>query len=421
MIKKILKQMWVQRKENGWIFLEMAIISFFLWKAMDPIYTIVTMHNFNKGFNTEKALAINMEISMDKGTKEELDGMAEAIKLNPMVQDAAITGVFTFPGATARALYSIKSEKCPEWIGMITYTGFANYAQNYMNIVGYKDISTGMPPVIDAGIPVETICYISRMAAAKLFPDGSNPVGQKVTRGGGLSFTVAGVIEDVTASFGIYEPVIIWFDEPLSGEYSVNIILKLKENADEVLFKKSFMENEAAKLSTEKCKIRGVKSFGDIYTENRIMIGVDGQMRLQYILSFFFIACAFLGIAGTLWMKCNRRRSEIGLYRAMGSTKRGILGMFFSESAILVTLAYVVALVPLAAIILGSNEFLYSNMMFDLSIDNTSPYLYKRFVPHFAIVSLVTYAILMGTAFIGTYITVHKYSNIQPSEALRDE
>lgn len=417
----ILKQMWVQRKENGWIFLEMAIISFFLWKAMDPIYTIVTMHNFNKGFNTEKALAIDVDISMDEETQEALDGVAEAIKLNPMVQDAAITGVFSFPGSTARSLYSIDSEQCPEWIGMTTYLGFANYAQNYMNIVGYRDINTGMPPVIDAGIPVENICYISRMAAAKLFPDGSNPVGQKVSRGGGGSFTVAGVIEDVTPSFGTYEPVIIWFEPFLEKMYSVNAIVKLKENADEVLFRKSFMENDAAKLSTEKCRIRGIKSFGDIYTENRIMIGVDGQMRLQYILSFFFIACAFLGIAGTIWMKCNRRRSEIGLYRAMGSTKRGILGMFFLESAILVTLAYLVALVPLAAIILGNNEFLYSNIMFDLSIDNTSPYLYKRFLPHFGIVSLITYAILMGTAFIGTYITVHKYSNLQPSEALREE
>ena len=157
MLKMILKQMWVQRKENGWIFLEMAIISFFLWKAMDPIYTIVTMHNFNKGFNTEKALAIDVDISMDEEPQEALDGVAEAIKLNPMVQDAAITGVFSFPGSTARSLYSIDSEQCPEWIGMTTYLGFANYAQNYMNIVGYRDINTGMPPVIDAGIPVENI------------------------------------------------------------------------------------------------------------------------------------------------------------------------------------------------------------------------------------------------------------------------
>ena len=95
--------------------------------------------------------------------------------------------------------------------------------------------------------------------------------------------------------------------------------------------------------------------------------------------------------------------------------------MFYTESATIVTLAYIIALVPLVAIILNNNEFMFSSEDFDTAIDNSSPYMYRRFLPHFGIVTLITYAILMGTAFLGTYITVHKYSNLQPSEALRDE
>ena len=165
----------------------------------------------------------------------------------------------------------------------------------------------------------------------------------------------------------------------------------------------------------------GNKSFDEIYTDVRTEIGIAGQTKLQYMLSLFFIACAFLGIAGTIWMKCNRRRSEIGLLRAMGSTKAGILKMFFTESAILVTLSYMIALIPLAAITLNSNEFMLSSDYLNLTIDNTSPYLYKRFFPHFGIVTILTYATLVGTAFLGTYITVHKYSTQQPSQALREE
>lgn len=95
--------------------------------------------------------------------------------------------------------------------------------------------------------------------------------------------------------------------------------------------------------------------------------------------------------------------------------------MFYTEAVILITLAFAASLIPLAAIILNNNEFLFKSPFFDMTINNSSPYALYQFLPHFGIVTLITYAILMGTAFIGTYITVHKYSNLQPSEALRDE
>ncbi len=425
---KILKQMWYQRKQNSWIFIELIIISFFLWRAIDPLYTITTLNNLDKGYNKENAFAAYIharEAMEQKESMEDITKIVDGIKLNHMVEDASVTTKFSYPVSTSTTMVSYRSQESEDWIFLARYSGYGSYAQPYLNIVGYTDANTGKTPAINREIPAENICYLSSMAAVQFFPDNSNPVGKKVwTRRDTL--TVAGVINDVTAYYGTYVPLIINF-EPLPENFQsalynhMDIIIKLKDNVDPDKFRKHFMENEMQRLRTENCEITGIRSFDEIYADVRTEIGIDGQTKLQYLLSFFFIACAFLGIAGTIWMKCNRRRSDIGLYRAMGSTKRGILWMFYLESAILVTLANLIALIPLAAITLNNNEFMLSSDYLNLTIDNTSPYLYRRFLPHFGIVSLITYAILMGTAFIGTYITVHKYSNMQPSEALREE
>jgi|GEM_PF-4538618 len=424
MTRKILKQIWVQRRENGWIFIEMIVISFFLWKAMDPVYTIISLNNLDKGYNPDKAFVLKTDCDNKEKETEDLNKIEDVLKLHPMIQNVTIAAVFTYPGTTAKTMYSFKSEKQPEWTGIVVYDANRDKAQDYLNIIGYKDVNTGMTPIIDNSRPMEDFCYISKMAAAKLFPDGSNPVGQKISSSN-ESLTVAGVIEDVILSFGEYEAMVIRFRpssylEELSYE-GAEILLRLKDNVNTGTFTKSFLQKDAQKISTANSRITDIVSLDEIYSEGRIIKGVDGQIRLQLILSFFFIACAFLGIAGTIFMKCNRRRSEIGLYRAMGCTKNGILGMFYLESAILITLAFVISLIPLAAIILSNNEFMFKSQFFDMTINNSSPYPLYRFIPHFAIVSMITYAILMVTAFVGTYITAHKYSNLQPSEALRDE
>lgn len=425
MREKIFKQMWFYRRQNSWIFLEMIIISFFLWKAVDPIYSLGSINSLDKGYNPDRAFLIDLTIKGSEKMKvmESLDRIMDAMMLDPMIEKTAIVNRGMNSGTSIKTTMRCKSDKTDKWVMLGWDRVHQNHAQNYLDIVEYRDVDTGLPPVIDRSIPIGGICFITKEAAAKLFPDGSNPVGQKLYVSEKVKPIVAGVIDDVMTSFGTYNPFVIHF--PCSDSYNIpeayQIIVKTKVGVDPERFKSSFVKNQMLKLSDENITVIGAESLEQVYSNARASMGVDGQIRLQCMLSFFFIACAFLGIAGTIWMKCNGRRSEIGLYRALGSTKRGVLKMFCTESATLVTIAYLIALVPLAIIILGNNHFMFTTEHFDTTIDNTSPYLYKRFLPHFAIVSLITYAILMGTAFIGTYITVHKYSNIQPSEALRDE
>ena len=105
MNSKIIKQMWVQRRQNGWIFIEMIIISFFLWKAMDSIYTLTALSNFNKGYTPDNTFSIQLDVE-NKDRELAFSRVLDALKINPMVQDVAITGYFTYPGALSKASYS---------------------------------------------------------------------------------------------------------------------------------------------------------------------------------------------------------------------------------------------------------------------------------------------------------------------------
>ena len=50
MLQTILHQLWNQRRQNVWIFLELLVVSFFLWTVIDPIYVLTANHAIDRGY-----------------------------------------------------------------------------------------------------------------------------------------------------------------------------------------------------------------------------------------------------------------------------------------------------------------------------------------------------------------------------------
>ena len=433
MIKNILKQMWYQRKQNSWILIELIIIAFFLWRAIDPIFIFNRFDNFEKGHKSERSYVIDLLYQNPDPNRQQSDEakakdyyrLVDMVKLHPQIEDVSAAKQNMYPGGSGQSV-PYTSKQVPAWnynTLLTIYQGHANFAQNFMNVIGFEDVKTGMTPAIDTRLPIRGICYLSETAAANLFPNGENPIGQSLWSGHD-SIKVAGIIKDVRTTYGKLSPMIVRFPF-MKNEYDkadvYDIILKVKPEVDLIDFEKKFRTDFLPTLKSGAFSVGQFESMDSLYEIGSKVRGVDSQKKLRYILSMFFICCAFFGITGTFWIKCNKQRSQIGLLRAMGSTKAGIIKKFYIESGALVTVAYIIALIPLAAIIALNNEFDMGTNFFKCYINNSSPYIHERFLPHFAIVSLITYAILMVTAFVGTYITAYKYSNLQPSEALRDE
>ena len=60
MITKILKQVWNQRRTNGWIFLEVIIAGFFLWTVIDPVYVLMVNSLEDKGYEEKGRYALQL-------------------------------------------------------------------------------------------------------------------------------------------------------------------------------------------------------------------------------------------------------------------------------------------------------------------------------------------------------------------------
>ena len=61
MITKIIHQIWNERKENAWIFLELLVVSICVWLAIDPQFNLISRNNVEKGYDAENVFIIDFE------------------------------------------------------------------------------------------------------------------------------------------------------------------------------------------------------------------------------------------------------------------------------------------------------------------------------------------------------------------------
>ena len=70
MYKMILKQLWNERKGNLFIWLEMLVVSIFLWYAADALFVMYRLYSQPFGFNIEHTY--RCEFRRDPGGKPRL-------------------------------------------------------------------------------------------------------------------------------------------------------------------------------------------------------------------------------------------------------------------------------------------------------------------------------------------------------------
>jgi len=61
MIKHILKQIWTQRLTNSWLWIELFLVSIFLWFIVDYIYVAINVYNTPTGFNIEHTYKVDLD------------------------------------------------------------------------------------------------------------------------------------------------------------------------------------------------------------------------------------------------------------------------------------------------------------------------------------------------------------------------
>lgn len=168
-------------------------------------------------------------------------------------------------------------------------------------------------------------------------------------------------------------------------------------------------------LQSGKVVAYNIRSYNDISEElqNRTS---GPERRLDLIFALFFLFNVCLGVTGTFWMMTRKRSEEVGVLRAYGSSRSGILSLLINEAVILTIAAWIVGCSLWLYYALGAGLF-----MGDIQSGGLVKSWVESFPLHFAIVSGIILVLLIISVLIGVAGPGYKLSRVEPVDALRDE
>ena len=437
MLKNIIKQIWNQRRQNGWILLELIIAGFFLWTVIDPVYVLTVNHFTPKGYEEDGRYVLRFGAYGEKHgmrdttvTKEQqkmaIDNMLRLVRDCPEVESALLVQNSSFPNGgswngTTYYADTLKSEE-RKYVNTQEYTFNNAGGGNIFKTYGMKNALTGGDIEVPQDAGGRNLIYVSENFARHMFGT-TDAVGKKVYDYRDRAHEIAAVFKDYKhRDFEPIYPLIIRVNNKVGvGPYmhwTYMIAFNLKKGVDEDAFVERFEKEVAPNMAMANFFFDRLLSFEKQRTTWAKQSGTYNVIRLKLALASFALLCIFLGMVGTFWIRCNARRQEIGLMRSLGATKKGITIRFLTEAALLITVAFVVSLIILIHYVMQGNMTKFE-CTGDIEFMSINWFMEEN--PHFLIVSVVTYLALLVIAWIGTLIPVSRAANVIPVDALRDE
>ena len=211
------------------------------------------------------------------------------------------------------------------------------------------------------------VCVIGKRVYTNLFPEGGNPVGERI-RVDGSYYTVIGV--DNRASNGI----------SINGNASDAVTIPINQarkayNQGNTVHLICLTAKEGVTMSDITPRIREVVSrahYVDPTDEQalfllntQIIFGIvdnlfKGVNFLIWLIGLGTLLAGVIGVSNIMMVSVKERTTEIGIRRAIGATPNQILGQIISESIVLTLVAgllgIVISVLILAAVELGMTE-----------------------------------------------------------------
>lgn len=435
MISLALKNIWHRRSRYGWLFIELIAVTFISWYVLDRLIVLTYQYNEPVGYDRDRMCIVttgvtnvphgevktpieNMESDflgflgqireipqVESATpvidQEFMDGRFRSLNLLKLPDNSYVyqVGVRYISGQDFFKTFGITTdsgEEGIEYLSNIEGDGFACVKTRSLALVEFK----GKNPM----------AVTDSLYEAALAKNSDAPIWEKPQR-------VLGIVDDVKPKSTVSGAYWINFHPMMSselgsGSWSVAIRLKPDVNV------KSFvteMKNKLKDLHFGKVTALNVRSYDDISEEfqNR----ESGPVRrLDLIFALFFLFNVCLGVIGTFWMMTRKRSEEVGVLRAYGSSRWGILSLLINEAVILTIIAWIIGCLLWFYYALDAGLFMGEIMSGGLVKSWV-----ESFPLHFAIVSGIILVLLLLAVLIGVAGPGYKLSRVEPVDALRDE
>jgi len=371
-------------------------------------HLLLTFRNFNRfknaflinlaGLSTGLActmlifLWVNDELSIDSFHKK-TDRLFQ-VREHQQYAEEIMTTTST-PGILAEALKDeipeVEYSATTTWINNSTISvgeknvkaeGF-HVGEDYFNIFSFPLIE-GDPSQVLAD---KSSIVISESLAISLFGNVEEAVGKQVEYQHAKTFLVSGVFENIPNNSSYqFEFVLSFEDFKDDNDWVLNwgnngprTFLTLKEgtNAAEVDEKIA----DFIKTKEEDSHVTlFLKKYADNYLYGRYENGKLSGGRIEYVQLFSVIAIFILAIACINFMnlstaRASRRTKEVGIKKALGIKRSGLIAQFMSESILVALLSLIIAILIVWLVLPEFNTITDKKIVLDFNLIQISFFL----------------------------------------------
>ena len=418
MIVHLLKIIRAQFRSNLWILAELMVVFVALWIMTDYFITQYVLFHRPVGFETDRVYQVTVsKRSVDapqfivypedsEEPKQNFDRIVERIRQHPDVEAVALS-MYSLPYTYSNSTYGFRKDSVKLW-NIRRY----NISPDYFRVFHILPVTGGSPDELAQRLNQSGLVISANLA--ETFFGRTNVLGEELIEGEDTLKIVA-VTESVrNDEYDEWLPY-AWFSliesprdgiVPESTCIQMQITFRIRPNVETAGFEERFMKEMRHQLQVGNFWVSGVQSYNDIREQFLERTSNSGGQQVISSVMLFLLVNVFLAVIGSFWFRVSRRKEELGLRMAMGSSRGGLMLFTVVESLLLLLIA------SLPALFICGN-LVYADIVSASSAE--SPLL--RFVE----VSVITWLVLAVIIILGVWYPAYRASKVAPSDALRAE
>lgn len=416
---QLLKQIWNERRSNGWLWAELLIVFVVLWYVVDWTYVTARTYYEPVGFDITDTYFLELSLKNNKSDSyipkakknttlgQDITELANRLQRLPEVEVVSVS-------SNARPYIGSNSGMMLRIDTIVRYPLRRTMTPEFFQVFRYQSADgRGYEPLVQA------LKNGNVVVGENFWPDdykgdrtllGKEVVNvddtTQVHKIGGVSTKVR--YNDFWPNYGdmyianaFTEKQMVELDDEFYP-LSIEVCLRVKPGTAKD-FPEHLMSLSASQLSVGNLFILKVHDYENIRNDFQRMSYNQVQVRLWMM--GFLLLNILLGIVGTFWFRTQHRRSELALRVAVGSSRMQLWGRLNNEGLMLLSLAALPAAVICYNI--GNLDFAEGYVEWGIA----------RFLITFAI----TYLLMALMILAGIWFPARQAIRIQSAEALREE
>lgn len=426
MIKHILTILWNQRRQNGWMFVELLLVFLALWMISDSFVSHIYTYNRPLGYNVENCWRLSFGNYPKTAPEYVSDTALQISDGEALIQILDRMNRMPEVEATCAAFYSSPYSFGNSWTSVMplssdsTHIKGNNYhryvvSAGYFKVFRVKDKSgVLLYDRVDKALKNtgEELRLVTPEMESDFFGSAS-AVGKYITSPGSVKkYKIFAVVNSIRPNdFEKPEAAVLELMsekdvEEYTSYYAPNemeITVRMKKQMTQGEMN-AFLAAQGEQLSVCNLYVNGASFWKD--QRDNILAGNFQEMAVFLLIAIFTLLNVFFGITGTFWLRVEQKRSETGLRMALGSTRRNIGWLFTAEGWLLLCIT-----LPLVLIILFN--FCYMELPDTKQMDMSWWRFFIDLIFAFSLMAIMT--------VVGTWIPARKAMKLQPAEALHYE